>query len=128
MPAFRRRMGICAAFLAAGVFCAVAVRAQTPDTASVRGDVEDQSRAPVADAEVTLTNTLSGLKREVRTDESGSFSVAGLPVAGQYEITVHKQDFAVAKVAAITLAGGTTATATPPLTTAAWKYPASASR
>jgi hypothetical protein len=109
MIAFRRRIGICSAFLAVSVFCAVGVRAQTPDTATVRGDVEDQSQAPVADAEVTLTNTRSGLRREVHTDDSGSFSVAGLAVAGHYDITVHKQGFAEAKLAAVALAGGTTA-------------------
>src|SRR6202167_26683 len=109
MIAFRRRMGIGSAFLAVSVLCAVGVRAQTPDTATVRGDVEDQSQAPVADAEVTLTNTRSGLRREVHTDDSGSFSVAGLAVAGHYDITVHKQGFAEANLAAISLAGGTTA-------------------
>ncbi|HXN28547.1 MAG TPA: carboxypeptidase-like regulatory domain-containing protein [Candidatus Acidoferrales bacterium] len=82
-------MGIGSAFLAVSVLCAAAVRAQTPDTATVRGEVADQSQAPVAHAEVTLTNTLSGLKREVHTDDSGSFSVSGLPVAGRYDITVH---------------------------------------
>src|SRR5580698_2925202 len=109
MIALRRGIGICSAFLAVSVFCTVGAWAQTPDTATLRGDVADQSQAPVGDAEVTLTNTRSGLKREVHTDDSGSFSVAGLPVAGQYDITVHKQGFAEAKLGAVILAGGTTA-------------------
>src|ERR1700723_1437768 len=121
MIALRRRMAFCSVFLAVGGLCAVGVRAQSPDTATGRGDVQDQSHAPVADAEVTLTNTLSGLKRQAHTDDSGSFSVAGLPVAGHYDISVHKQGFAEAKLAAVTLAGGTTASVRLQLNVAAGK-------
>ncbi len=109
MTEFRRRTVFYSVFVAVSLLVASGVRAQTPDTATVRGEVEDQSHAPVADAEVTLTNTLSGLQRQVHTDGSGSFSVAGLPIAGHYDITVHKQGFADAKLTDITLAGGTTA-------------------
>ena len=87
----------------------------------MRGDVLDQSHAPISDAVVTLTNALSGLTRQVHTDDSGSFSVAGLPIAGQYEITVQKQGFAEAKLSAVTLAGGTTASVHLQLNVAAGK-------
>ena len=109
MTAFTQRAGFYLVFLAVALLAGSGVRAQTPDTATVRGEVEDQSHAPVADAEVTLTNILSGLTRQIHTDESGKFTVAGLPVAGQYDIAVHKQGFAEAKLSAVALAGGTTA-------------------
>ena len=109
MTAFTQRAGFYLVFLAVALLAGSGVRAQTPDTATVRGEVEDQSHAPVADAEVTLTNILSGLTRQIHTDESGNFTVAGLPVAGQYDIAVHKQGFAEAKLSAVALAGGTTA-------------------
>ncbi|MFZ1972165.1 MAG: carboxypeptidase regulatory-like domain-containing protein [Candidatus Acidiferrales bacterium] len=109
MTEFRRRAGFVFAFLAVALLVASCVRAQTPDTATVRGEVVDQSQAPVADAEVTLTNTLSGLHRRVHTDGSGSFSAAGLPIAGHYDLTIHKQGFAEAKLTEVVLAGGTTA-------------------
>jgi hypothetical protein len=121
MTTFRRRAGVYLVFLAVGLLVVSGARAQTPDTATLRGEVEDQSHAPVADAEVTLTNTLSGLKRQVHTDDSGSFSMAGLPIAGQYGITVAKQGFAEAKLTALTLAGGTTASLNLQLNVAASK-------
>lgn len=84
-------------------------RAQTPDTATLLGNVVDQSHAPVQGALVTATDTLNGHKREATTNEAGSFSIAGLTIAGNYDITVRKKGFAEATLGAITLAGGTTA-------------------
>ncbi|HUJ31341.1 MAG TPA: carboxypeptidase regulatory-like domain-containing protein [Candidatus Acidoferrum sp.] len=90
---------------------AVPVRAQTPDTATIHGQVTDQSHAAVPGAEVSATNTLTGLKRTTHADSSGSFSLGGLPVAGSYDVTAHKDGFADAKLSGISLIGGTTADA-----------------
>src|SRR5580698_2658304 len=82
--------------------------AQTPDTATLRGQVIDQTHAGVTMVQVTVTNTQTGFKRTAQTDESGSYSMAGLPI-GTYDVAASKQGFAEMKPANITLAGGTTA-------------------
>src|SRR5579885_3244237 len=79
---------------AALLLCAVrAVKAQTPDAASVRGHVEDQSGAVLTGVDVTLTNRLNGSERTRRTDETGKFAVSGLPI-GTYALRAHRQGFA----------------------------------
>jgi len=83
--------------------------AQTPDTATVRGVVSDQSHALVPDAHVHVTNTLSGLDRVTTSGKDGSFVIAGLPIAGDYDVAVTKQGFAEARKDHVTLAGGSTA-------------------
>ena len=83
--------------------------AQTPDTATLRGTVMDPSHAAVADAEVRLENTRTGGKRMARTDRTGGFSFAGIPVAGRYELAAGKPGFEDAHVRDLTLAGGTAA-------------------
>jgi hypothetical protein len=82
--------------------------AQTPDTATLRGQVTDQTRAAVPMVRVTVTNTLTGLRREASTDYSGNFSMAGLP-AGSYGVVAMKQGFAEMNPAKVTLRGGSTA-------------------
>ena len=67
----------------------ILARAQTPDTATIHGQAVDQSRAPVAGVSIVATNTQTGLERRTETDASGNFSLAGLPIAGQYDITGH---------------------------------------
>jgi hypothetical protein len=81
--------------------------AQTPDAATIHGRVVDQSNAAIADASVTVKNLLTGLQRTVQTDASGSFSLAGLPISGKYDITAAKQGFADAHLSEVTLGGGT---------------------
>src|ERR1051326_243560 len=67
--------------------------AQTPDTATIRGQVLDQTRAAVSGAEVKITHNRIGTDRSTQTDSSGRFSFSGLP-AGSYSLTVHKNQFA----------------------------------
>jgi carboxypeptidase family protein len=96
-------------------FCIVVIivscglMAQTPDTATVRGQVLDQSHAGIARVDVTVTNTLTGLKRTSQTDDSGDFSLSGLPVAGSYDIVASKSGFAEGRLSNVALEGGTTA-------------------
>src|SRR2546429_696044 len=87
----------------------VGALAQTPDTATIQGRVVDPSRAVVPGVELTVKNAQTGLTRSVKTDDSGKFSVAGLPVAGEYNITAGKQGFAEAHLNNLTLVGGITA-------------------
>ena len=92
-----------------GLAFSLGLRAQTPDTATIHGQVVDQSHGAVAGVLVTAGNTLTGLQRTVETDTSGHFSLAGLPIAGRYDITAGKPGFAEARLSGVTLAGGTTA-------------------
>ena len=85
------------------------ILAQTPDTATIQGRITDQSSAAVGKAEITVTNSMTGQQHTAETDVSGYFSVAGLPIAGNYDVTVHKEHFADGEVHAITLVGGRTA-------------------
>src|SRR6266853_3937233 len=88
--------------------CAVGAFAQTPDTATVQGQVTDPSHAVVPGVHLTVKNVRIGLTRSVKTDDSGKFSVAGLPV-GSYNISASKQGFAEAHLDNLNLVGGTTA-------------------
>ncbi len=56
--------------------------------------------------QVTLSNAV--LKRSAQTDDSGNYSIAGLPI-GSYDVVASKQGFAEMKPVNVTLAGGTTA-------------------
>ena len=80
--------------LAALLFCgAPTVKGQTPDAASVRGHVEDQSGAVLTGVDVTLTSRRNGSERTTRTDETGKFAISGLPI-GTYALRAHRQGFA----------------------------------
>ncbi|HLX45915.1 MAG TPA: carboxypeptidase regulatory-like domain-containing protein [Bryobacteraceae bacterium] len=87
----------------------ISLAAQTPDTATIHGHITDPSHSAVAGVQVKLTNSLTGLERSTQTDDAGSFSIGGLPVAGDYDVVATKAGFAEARASHITLAGGTTA-------------------
>ncbi len=87
----------------------LSLSAQTPDTATLRGRVIDQTHAAVVAVQIRAVNTLSGWKRETQTDAAGLFSLSGLPVAGAYNITASKQGFGDTAVSDTVLEGGTTA-------------------
>ena len=54
-------------------------------TAQISGTVKDASGAVVPTAEVTATQTATGLKRAAMTDQSGSYTLANLPI-GPYRL------------------------------------------
>ena len=87
----------------------VCLPAQTPDTATIHGQVTDPSHAAVAGVQVIARNAQNGLERTSQTDSSGNFSLPGLPIAGKYDITANKPGFAEGHLGDVTLAGGTTA-------------------
>src|SRR5262249_41217939 len=60
-----------------------AVWSQT--TAQISGTVKDQSGAVLPGVEVSVTQTETGLKRSVPTDETGSYVLVNLPV-GPYRL------------------------------------------
>lgn len=71
--------------------------------------VADPSGAGVADVQISARNSVTGLERRTRTDVSGKYALAGLPVAGNYSITATHHGFVEAHLDKVTLAGGTTA-------------------
>jgi type 1 fimbria pilin len=84
---------------------------QTPDTATIHGQITDQSHAAVPEVQVTVTNTSTGLERTAQTDSAGSFSVGGLPISGNYDIVAHKEGFADSTMESLVLIARATADA-----------------
>ncbi len=96
-------------FAATLILCSASAAAQTPDTATLSGLVQDQSKAVVTGANITASNSLTGLKRTAVTDASGRFTLNGLPVAGTYDVQTMKDGFAPAELKSIALSAGTLA-------------------
>ena len=67
------------------------------------GIVTDQSGASVAGAQVTASNTGTGLVREATTDTDGNYTFTELPL-GTYSVTVVKQGFRTATATNIEVA------------------------
>src|SRR5215470_14921618 len=81
--------------------------AQTPDSATIRGKILDQTRAAISGVDVKVKSTSTAFERTATSDSTGTFSLSGLPV-GSYTLTVHKQGFGDVS-RELTLVGGTTA-------------------
>src|SRR5208282_3570230 len=73
------------------VLSAAFVRAQ--DTASLAGTVHDSTGAIVAGAQVTVSSTERGIKRDTTTNADGEYSEAALPAPGAYSVTVISKGF-----------------------------------
>src|SRR5262245_62762382 len=68
--------------------------AQSTGSAQLSGTVLDESGGAVAGAEVTVTQTATGIARTVTTDAGGSYTFPNLPV-GPYQLQIRKQGFSV---------------------------------
>jgi hypothetical protein len=88
---------------------AASAPAQTPDTATLRGHIEDTSHAAVASAHITATDERTGLTRHAESDDRGRFAIPALPASGAYTVLVTHAGFAEARTARIRLAGGSSA-------------------
>jgi hypothetical protein len=74
--------------LAALLFSAMTARtAWAQSTAQINGTVKDQTGAVLPGAEVSVTQTDTGLKRSAISDETGSYILTSLPV-GPYRLEV----------------------------------------
>lgn len=113
-----RKSGFILALLAA---LAVALAAQTPDTAAIRGIVTDPSGAAVPAAVVVAANRLTGARHTAITGAQGQFALPVLPIAGTYTLSATHAGFAPARVRHLQLQGGVTATVTLRLTLAGQK-------
>jgi hypothetical protein len=89
--------------------CGIPLLAQTPDTGTLQGSVYDTAHAAVSRAHVTATNELTGLVRTAVSNADGHFTLAGLPIAGGYTLTVAAAGFATAQTTHVWLAGGSSA-------------------
>jgi len=73
--------------------------------ATLTGIVSDPSGAVVANAKVTLRNSLSGDVRQSTTDSQGYYTFASVPV-GTYNVTIEAPGFQSFKVNEISMGGG----------------------
>jgi len=74
------------------VFLAAALGAQTRDTASIFGTVDDAQGAAIPSATLTLTNVATGQVRSTLSDESGRYTFNLLAV-GSYRLAVEQAAF-----------------------------------
>ncbi len=75
-----------------GLLLSASVFAQSTGGAQISGTVLDESGNAVAGAEVTVTQTDTGLTRNVTSDADDSYTFPSLPV-GPYQLQVKKQGF-----------------------------------
>lgn len=91
------------------VLIASAAGAQTPDTATLRGQVLDPDGRAIPNANVTATNTLTGSVRHRTTTAAGTFQFGGLPISGAYTVHATAPGFASAVASGLHLEGGVSA-------------------
>ena len=84
----------------AAVFCALSACCLSPtllsaqtDLGNVRGHVQDQQSKAIASASVELRNPATNFDRKAQTDSSGNYSFIGVPLTGQYVMTVNAPQF-----------------------------------
>ncbi len=73
-----------------------ALYSQNVSSGTITGTVTDPSKAAVADATVTLTDTATNLPRTTTTNEAGRYVFANV-TPGTYTVTINKAGFRVAK-------------------------------
>ncbi len=92
------------------MFTAGAVVAQSPNTAAVIVKVVDQNDAVVRGANVSVVNTATGETRDAVSGDEGMATIAGLPLTGEYKVTVVMTGFTAEDVTGLTLRAGESAT------------------
>src|SRR5260370_39176596 len=78
-------------FLVIALYPLLTVSAQSA-TATLSGTVEDEQRAVVPGANVTVTSTATGLKRQATTNGDGYFTIPLIP-PGTYTVRAEHQGF-----------------------------------
>jgi hypothetical protein len=87
----------------------VAPLAAQVDRATLVGTVTDATGAVVPDANVEIASQDTGLRRQIRTSESGVYTLTQLPI-GNYTVSVARQGFVTATVKDLRLGVGDTRT------------------
>src|SRR6185312_16022295 len=67
--------------------------AQNVTSGSISGTVTDQSGAPIPSAQITVTNTQTGVSVNATARDGGRYSVQGLEVGGPYTAVVRRIGF-----------------------------------
>ena len=75
------------------------------DRAALNGTVRDASGLVVPEAKVEAVNPASGLRREAKTDATGTYQLVPLPI-GTYSITISKEGFKATKIDGVQLSVG----------------------
>jgi len=75
------------------------------ETATLQGTVLDPQNAVIPQAQVTITNTATGVSRTATTNSSGEFSAVGLN-PGTYSLRVEHAGFKAAELSGIVLSVG----------------------
>src|SRR5690348_281016 len=83
---------------------------QTRDLGAIQGQVQDSRGAALPGAQLSLRSNASGLSRENRTDSNGHYAFTGLPLTGDYVLTVNAPKFTPAERKGIELRAGSAAT------------------
>ena len=96
--------------IALATLIAAPVVAQSPNTSSMIVTVVDQNSAVVRGATVSVVNTATGATRAAVSGEDGTATIAALPLAGEYKVTVTMTGFTAQDVTGLTLRAGETAT------------------
>src|SRR5712691_9034948 len=73
--------------------------------ATLSGTVTDPSGAAIAGAKLSITNTATGITRDVTTDSAGFYSAPNL-LPAPYEVTAGASGFSTTKQSGITLTVG----------------------
>ena len=107
MKSFLIQLGVFALLVA---FTALAASAQSPNTASLIVTVVDQNGAAVRGANVSVMNSATGAVREVVSGETGSATIAALPLTGEYKVSVTMSGFTAEDVTGLSLRAGETVT------------------
>ena len=108
MSVLRTVRSVCS-FVVLFFFLLGAVHAQTPGIGTIRGQVTDPAGAPVAGAEVTVTNEATGFSRTTRSDVQGRYALPELPLTGTYRIQVAHEGLASQERGGLQLHAGRTA-------------------
>lgn len=74
------------------IFALLAAHAMAQGTVTIYGTVSDKSGAVVPNVEITITNTLTGASRSVKSNDTGNYVAAQLPV-GVYSVRAQMQGF-----------------------------------
>src|SRR2546425_4480707 len=100
----------CTASVSILVILAIAVLSASPACAQVSGatltgTITDPSGAAIAGAKITITNTATGVTRDVTADSAGFYSAPNL-LPGPYEVTAAASGFSTTKQSNLTLTVG----------------------
>jgi outer membrane receptor for ferrienterochelin and colicin len=79
-------------------------------TSSIRGTINAPDGSPAAGADITLTDTRTGTRRNATTNSAGVFTATGLRVGGPYQVQIESNNYAAQTVTDVYLSLGETHT------------------